>query len=44
MILVDSSVWIATFCIVENHTLLFLDKDFIPFVQHLSLKAVILNP
>ncbi|NJR51718.1 MAG: PIN domain nuclease [Leptolyngbyaceae cyanobacterium CSU_1_3] len=37
-------VMIATFCIAEDHTLLFSDKDFIPFVQHLSLKAVILNP
>ena len=37
-------VMIATFCIAENHTLLFSDRDFIPFVQHLSLKAVILNP
>jgi predicted nucleic acid-binding protein len=36
-------VMIATFCIAENHTLLFSDKDFIPFVQHLRLKAVILN-
>jgi predicted nucleic acid-binding protein len=37
-------VIIATFCIVENHTLLFSDRDFIPFVQHLSMSAVILNP
>ncbi|MGV0026145.1 type II toxin-antitoxin system VapC family toxin [Phormidesmis priestleyi] len=33
-------VIIATFCIVENHTLLFSDKDFLPFVQHLGLSAV----
>lgn len=36
-------VIIATFCIVENHTLLFSDKDFLPFVQYLGLSAVILN-
>ncbi len=34
-------VVIATFCIAENHTLLFSDKDFIPFVQHLGLSAVL---
>jgi len=35
-------VIIATFCIEEEHTLLFSDRDFIPFVQHLSLDAVLL--
>ena len=34
-------VVIATFCIAENHTLLFSDRDFIPFVQHLGLNAVL---
>ncbi|MGF1567358.1 MAG: PIN domain nuclease [Nodosilinea sp.] len=35
-------VIIATFCIEEEHTLLFSDKDFVPFVQHLGLSAVLL--
>ena len=30
-------VIIATFCIKERHTLLFSDKDFVPFVEHLNL-------
>lgn len=34
-------VIIATFCIEERHTLLFSDKDFIPFVQHLGLGSVL---
>lgn len=34
-------VIIATFCIPENHALLFSDKDFMPFVQHLGLNAVL---
>ena len=34
-------VVIATFCITENHALLFSDRDFIPFVQHLGLNAVL---
>jgi predicted nucleic acid-binding protein len=33
-------VIIATFCIVENHMLLFSDKDFVPFVEHLNLRGV----
>jgi predicted nucleic acid-binding protein len=37
-------VIIATFCIVEDHTLLFSDRDFIPFVQHLGLSALPLDP
>jgi predicted nucleic acid-binding protein len=31
---------IATFCIQKGHTLLFCDKDFQPFVEHLGLEAV----
>ena len=31
---------IATFCILENHALLFSDKDFRPFVKHLGLRDV----
>ncbi len=34
-------VMIATSCIVENHTLMFSDKGFMPFVQHLGLNAVL---
>jgi len=33
-------VIIAIFCIEENHALLFSDRDFIPFVQHLGLSSV----
>ncbi|MBW4482370.1 MAG: PIN domain nuclease [Tildeniella torsiva UHER 1998/13D] len=33
-------VIIATFCIEAKHALLFSDRDFIPFVQHLGLSAV----
>ncbi len=36
-------VIIATFCIESGHSLLFSDKDFIPFVEHLGLNAVSLN-
>lgn len=35
-----ADVIIATFCIVEGHSLLFSDKDFIPFVEHLGLREV----
>jgi predicted nucleic acid-binding protein len=31
---------IATFCIQNDHELLFRDKDFQPFVEHLGLGAV----
>lgn len=31
---------IATFCIQNNHELLFRDKDFQPFVEHLGLRVV----
>lgn len=34
-------VIIATFCIEEKHTLLFSDRDFIPFVQHLGLTTAL---
>lgn len=34
-------VIIATFCIVENHTLLHADRDFIPFVEHFGLRTVV---
>jgi predicted nucleic acid-binding protein len=33
-------VIIATFCIENEHSLLFCDKDFIPFIEHLGLNAV----
>jgi predicted nucleic acid-binding protein len=36
-------VIIATFCIERRHTLLFSDKDFLPFVQHLGLATVLEN-
>ncbi|MEA5450137.1 PIN domain nuclease [Leptolyngbya sp. CCNP1308] len=35
-------VIIATFCIEAKHALLFSDRDFIPFVQHLGLDAVLM--
>jgi predicted nucleic acid-binding protein len=33
-------VMIATFCIEHGYALLFSDKDFTPFVEHLGLMAV----
>lgn len=36
-----TDVIIATFCIDQKLPLLFLDRDFVPFVKHLGLKAVI---
>ena len=33
--------FIATFCIDENHPLLFTDKDFEPFVEHLGLRPAL---
>jgi predicted nucleic acid-binding protein len=36
-----ADVIIATFCIVEDHRLLFSDKDFLPFIEHLGLRGVI---
>ncbi len=35
-------VIIATFCIMNHHALLYADRDFDPFVEHLGLKAVTL--
>ena len=35
-----ADVIIATYCIVEGHRLLFSDKDFRPFVEHLGLDEV----
>ena len=35
-----NDVIIATFCIKNNHSLLFSDKDFIQFVNRLGLSAV----
>ena len=32
-------VWIATFCIEEKISLLFSDRDFVPFVDHLKLQS-----
>jgi hypothetical protein len=32
-------VAIATFCILNNHALLFSDRDFDPMVKHLGLRA-----
>ena len=36
-----NDVIIATFCIESNHSLLFSDKDFIPFVKNLGLDSVL---
>ena len=36
-------VIIATFCIEHNMPLLFLDKDFMPFVRHSGLQSAIRN-
>lgn len=38
-----NDVIIASYCIDHGHSLLFADKDFKPFVDHFSLKAVSLN-
>jgi hypothetical protein len=38
-----ADVIIATYCIEYNHSLLFADKDFLPFVSYLGLKAVTTN-
>jgi predicted nucleic acid-binding protein len=37
-------VIIATFCIENGHSLLFCDKDFIPFVDYLGLGSVVIDP
>jgi predicted nucleic acid-binding protein len=34
-----ADVIIASFCIVEDHALLFSDRDFVPFVEELGLRA-----
>ena len=31
--------WIATFCLENGYRLLFSDRDFRPFVDHLGLEA-----
>lgn len=36
-----ANVIIATFCIEAGHALLFSDKGFLPFVEHLGLQAVV---
>lgn len=36
-----TDVIIASYCISEGHQLLFSDKDFVPFVQHLGLRPAI---
>lgn len=35
-----ADVIIATFCLENEHALLFSDRDFQPFVEHLGLQAV----
>lgn len=39
-----ADVIIATFCIESGNSLLFSDKDFVPFVKHLGLKSVSVLP
>lgn len=34
-----ADVIIATFCIAQDHALLFSDRDFQPFVEHLGLRS-----
>ncbi len=34
-------VWIATYCIEKKVPLLFSDRDFVPFIQHLKLASPI---
>jgi predicted nucleic acid-binding protein len=36
-----TDVIIASFCIEQRMSLLFLDRDFIPFVEHLGLSSVL---
>ena len=33
-------VWIATFCLLNNHALLYHDRDFDPFEKYLGLQAI----
>jgi predicted nucleic acid-binding protein len=35
-----ADIIIATFCIEHGHALLFDDRDFVPFVEYLGLRAV----
>lgn len=35
-----ADVIIATFCLTENHALLYSDRDFTPFVAHFGLRGV----
>jgi predicted nucleic acid-binding protein len=37
-------VWIATFCIEHGIPLLFSDRDFLPFVQHMRLATPFTSP
>ncbi|AFI85531.1 type II toxin-antitoxin system VapC family toxin [Methylophaga nitratireducenticrescens] len=39
-----TDVIIASFCIEQRIPLLFLDRDFIPFVEHLGLRSVLPYP
>lgn len=34
-----ADVTIATFCIENSHSILYTDRDFIPFVDHLNLRS-----
>jgi len=36
-----ADVIIATFCIESSHSLLYSDRDFTPFVDHLGLRSVV---
>jgi hypothetical protein len=38
-----NDVIIATFCLENDRSLLFSDKDFIPFVKYLGLNAVLID-
>jgi hypothetical protein len=38
-----NDVIITTFCLENDHSLLFSDKDFIPFVKYFGLNAVLID-
>ena len=38
-----NDVIIATFCLENDHSFLFSDKDFVPFVKYLDLNAVLID-
>jgi predicted nucleic acid-binding protein len=38
-----TDVMIATFCIANKLPLMFSDRDFIPFVEHLRMKSVLMG-